>query len=131
MFRIGFPQKYSKQFRNYDQHVVNLAAKFITELNTLTKFINLLEEFNKKDESFWSIYQAGLQVRLGNSSRTLDNYDYLTKFLELNKSGKLEKLIEESMSTTDLYKVSPVSILDDMINSYNLNLGDEQHIDCY
>lgn len=114
---------------DYDQHVVNLTARFLFDLNKYDKFINLLEEFNKKNEPFWTSYFNNvLNTKLKVS---LDYNENLSRFLALRMSDRLPRLIEESSQTTDLYVVSPESILDDIISSYKFDLEDEKHIDCY
>ena len=128
-FGSSFINSILNSLDDYDQHVVNLTARFLIDLNKHDKFINLLEDFNKKNETFWNSYLNYLQKL--NLNVSLEYNENLSRFLELRKSDRLSKLLEESSQTTDLYAVSPVSILDDVISSYKFDLHDEKHIDCY
>ncbi len=115
---------------DYDSSVVNLSAKIISNLSKNQSFITILEALIEKDEEFWSNYYASFNsnsVDLEISDKSVSIKD----FSNLIKTARVEKLIETSTNTTDLYTMNPLAVLDDLINSYQFHLEDETHIDCY
>jgi hypothetical protein len=126
----------------YDASVACAAAKLMLNLKAspaFSRLLPLLVGFNEnfafykknRDSNQKDTVAATDQKNLDGLEQEKDEENYLNKFLNEIPLEQLEKRVAEAHLTSDYYTRCPMSILDDIISSYQFEIDDEKAIDCY
>ena len=138
---------------DFDQHVVQSAVSLLIKLKQNAKLVAILSDLygsnssNSLEKKTITSYTTSLRARLSAKngklavgtldeinnnlqSESLDE-DKIKIFLNSISVESLQAKLDESRQTSDIYTRNPLTILDDIIGSYQFDLDEEKAVDCY
>lgn len=136
---------------DYDQYVVAEACQMIIDLKNNEGFMQILTDLDKKSRNgsyskeIKCSYVKNMKLELVKSGSCIavgqedsdeaefqvGHENYLNKLFYSASLDDLHARLQESKTTSDIYTRNPISILDDIISSYQFDLDDEKAVDCY